>query len=110
MADAYSCTNHVAPEVVAERGRAMRPTLAAPDGAESWYRITNSLDEGGSAYASINLYGDIGSWGISAASFVEELKGIDAPEIRLYISSPGGEVFDGLACYNALRSHRAKVI
>jgi ATP-dependent protease ClpP protease subunit len=102
--------NTATPEVLAERGRATRPTLPAPDGTEGWYRISNSLDEGGSAYASINLYGDIGSWGISAASFVEELKAIDAPEIRLYISSPGGEVFDGLACYNALRSHRAKVI
>jgi ATP-dependent protease ClpP protease subunit len=102
--------NTATPEVIAERSRAMRPTIAAPDGAEGWYRITNTVDEGGSAVASISLYGDIGSWGISAAQFVDELKTIDAPEIHLHISSPGGEVFDGLACYNALRSHRAKVI
>lgn len=102
--------NTATPETLAERGRATRPALPTPGGEQTWYQISNNLDEGGSTYASINLYGDIGSWGISAASFVEELKAIDAPEIRLYISSPGGEVFDGLACYNALRSHRAKVI
>jgi ATP-dependent protease ClpP protease subunit len=102
--------NTATPEVLAERGRVARPTLPAPDGAQGWYRISNSLDEGGSPVASLHIYGDIGSWGVSASSFVEELKAVDAPEIRLYLSSPGGEVFDGLAVYNALRSHRAKVI
>jgi ATP-dependent protease ClpP protease subunit len=102
--------NTATPEVIAERGRATRPALPAPDGEQTWYRIKNSLDEGGTPVATITLYGDIGSWGITAASFVEELKTVDAPEIRLHVSSPGGEIFDGLACYNALRSHRAKVI
>lgn len=110
MGQAWRSWNTVAPEVLAERGRATRPTMSTLDGEQTWYQIKNSLDEGGSPVATITLYGDIGSWGITAASFVEELKAIDAPEIRLYISSPGGEVFDGLACYNALRSHRAKVI
>ncbi|MFF7837559.1 head maturation protease, ClpP-related [Streptomyces ossamyceticus] len=104
------CWNTATPEVIAERARATRPAFPTPDGEQNWYRIKNSLDEGGSPVATITLYGDIGSWGITAASFVEELKAIDAPEIRLHVSSPGGEVFDGLACYNALRSHRAKVI
>lgn len=103
------CWNTASPEQLADRGRALRPTLPAPDGSETWYRITNSLDEGGSPFASISIYGDVGSWGISAASFVEELKSIDAPEIWLSINSPGGEVFDGLAIHSALRSHRAKV-
>lgn len=102
--------NAATPEVIAERGRATRPALSTPNGEQTWYQIKNALDEGGSPVATITLYGDIGSWGITAASFVEELKSIDAPEIRLHVSSPGGEVFDGLAVYNALRSHRAKVI
>jgi ATP-dependent protease ClpP protease subunit len=104
------CWNTATPEQIAARGRAMRPTLPAPDGEQTWYHVTNSLDEGGSPFASISIYGDIGSWGITAAAFVEELKAIDAPEIRLSINSPGGEVFDGLAIHSALRSHRAKVI
>jgi ATP-dependent protease ClpP protease subunit len=110
MGQAWRSWNTVAPEALAERGRAARPTMSTLDGKQTWYQIKNSLDEGGTPVAVITLYGDIGSWGITAASFVEELKAIDAPEIRLHVSSPGGEVFDGLACYNALRSHRAKVI
>lgn len=101
--------NTATPETLAERGRAMRPALPTPDGSETWYRITNTLDQGGTPIASISIYGDIGSWGISAASFVEELKAVNAPEIWLNINSPGGEVFDGLAIHSALRSHRAKV-
>jgi ATP-dependent protease ClpP protease subunit len=110
MTQARRCRNTATAEEIAARGRAMRPALTAPDGAENWYRITNALDEGGTPYASISVYGDIGSWGITAASFMEELKAVDAPEIRLSISSPGGDLFDGLAIHNALRSHRAKVI
>jgi ATP-dependent protease ClpP protease subunit len=102
--------NTASPEALAERGRALRPTLPTPDGSETWYRVTNALDEGGTPFASISIYGDIGSWGITAAAFVDELKAIDAPEIRLNINSPGGEVFDGLAIHSALRSHRAKVL
>ena len=102
--------NTATPETIAERGRTARPAMPGPDGEQTWYQIKNFVDEGGSPVATITLFGDIGSWGITAASFVEELKAIDAPEIRLHISSPGGEIFDGLACYNALRSHRAKVI
>lgn len=102
------CFNHAAP---AAAGRAARPAVPGPDGAETWYRITNTMDaDTGTAVASVHIYGDIGSWGISAASFVDELKAVDAPEIQLYINSPGGEVFDGLAIHNALRSHRARVI
>lgn len=102
--------NTASPEQIAERGRAMRPALNAPGADDGWYRITNTLDEAGSPTAAVHIYGDIGSWGITAASFVEELKAVDAAEIHLYINSPGGEVFDGLAIHNALRSHRARVM
>ncbi|MFD8700984.1 Clp protease ClpP, partial [Kitasatospora purpeofusca] len=102
--------NTASPEQIAARGRAMRPTMAAPGGAETWYRITNSMDEAGSPTADVHIYGDIGSWGITAAGFVDELKTINASEIHLFINSPGGEVFDGLAIHNALRSHRARVM
>jgi ATP-dependent protease ClpP protease subunit len=88
----------------------MRPALTAPGGDETWYRVTNTMDEAGAPVASVHLYGDIGSWGITAAAFVEELKAVDAAEISLFINSPGGEVFDGLAIHNALRSHRARVM
>lgn len=103
MSRAHKCFNR------AVAGRAERPATPGPDGRQDWYRITNTVDEGGSPVASIHIYGDIGAWGISASSFVEELKAVDAPEVRLFVNSPGGDVFDGLAIHAALRSHRAKV-
>ena len=64
--------------------------------------------------AEIWLYGDIGDsmWyeSISAKQFVDELKKAGAvSDIRIHINSPGGEVFDGLAIYNSLKSHPARV-
>ena len=110
MASSRRCWNTATPEQIAARGRAMRPALPVPGGEETWYRISNSYDGSGNPTAAVHIYGDIGSWGITAASFVDELKAVDASEINLYINSPGGEVFDGLAIHNALRSHRAKVM
>jgi ATP-dependent protease ClpP protease subunit len=83
--------------------------VTAPDGTQSWYRITNAADPA-TGNPCLYIYGDIGSWGITAAQCVAELSEIDAPAIDVYVNSPGGEVFDGLAIYNALRNHPAKIM
>jgi len=106
MGRGYRCTNRAGDEALA---RAARPALSAPDGTQGWYRITNAMSEGGGDPC-LYIYGDIGSWGISAGQCVQELSALDAPVIDVYINSPGGEVFDGLAIYNALRSHPAKIM
>lgn len=65
--------------------------------------------------ATLRLYDPIDSWGewwgISAKEFTRVLDELpdDITEIRLLINSPGGEVFEGIAIMNALRSHPAKV-
>lgn len=64
--------------------------------------------------AEIWLYGDIGDsmWGdsISAKQFADELKAVGGVStIVLHINSPGGSVFDGLAIYNSLKNHPARV-
>lgn len=67
--------------------------------------------------AEIILYAGIGQdwWGdgsmISAKQFSDELKKLDASvdEITVRINSPGGDVFDGVAIYNRLKQHKAKV-
>lgn len=56
------------------------------------------------------LYDEIGFWGITASDFRRELDGIKANTINLRVNSPGGDVFDGIAIYNALREHPAKVV
>ena len=65
--------------------------------------------------ATINIYGDITSWDwfdgeISAATLSKQLEALgDVDQIDVYINSYGGEVAEGLAIYNALRRHKAKV-
>lgn len=51
--------------------------------------------------AEVSIYGDIGSWGVNAASFIDAVKTVQGP-IRVRINSGGGDVFDGLAIYNYL--------
>lgn len=66
--------------------------------------------------ATIRLYDPVDSygedWGVSAKEFAAALDAIPAnvEEIRLHLNSPGGDVFDGIAIVNALRSHRARVV
>lgn len=55
------------------------------------------------------LYDEVGFWGVTAKQFAEALATVTTPKIRLRINSPGGDVFEGYAIYNALKQHRASV-
>lgn len=57
----------------------------------------------------ILLYDEIGYWGVTAKDFAGVLAGITSPSITVRINSPGGDVFDGLAMYNSLKSHPAAI-
>lgn len=64
--------------------------------------------------ANINIYGDITSWewlesDVSSYTLSKELDGLDVDTINVYINSYGGEVAEGLAIYNALKRHKAKI-
>lgn len=72
---------------------------------KSWYRIEAKADEAATVY----VYDEIGIWGITAKDFMREIDGLKASNITLRVNSPGGDVFDGIAIYNALRNHPAKV-
>lgn len=89
-----------------DAARKMRNRLQPTQNRE-WYRIRNSAD---GSTAQIHIYDEIGFWGTTAAEFVGELTAVTAPTIELHINSPGGEVFDGLAIYNALRAHSARKV
>jgi ATP-dependent protease ClpP protease subunit len=59
------------------------------------------------------VYGDIGGYwdgGVNAEDTVRELAALDADELHVHINSPGGSVFDGVSIYNALATHKAKII
>jgi ATP-dependent protease ClpP protease subunit len=68
-----------------------------------WYAIDAEKAE-------IRIYDVIGWPFIEAGDFLQELDSIKADTITVAINSPGGDVFDGLAIYNALKRHPAKVI
>jgi len=70
---------------------------------KSWYRM-----EAGES-ATLYIYDAIGFFGIEAEQLVQEIDQLDASEITLRINSPGGDVFDGVAIYNALKRHPATV-
>lgn len=65
---------------------------------KSWFSIRAQT---ATEPAEVSIYGDIGSWGINAASFIDAVKAVQGP-IRVRINSGGGDVFDGLAIYNYL--------
>lgn len=62
--------------------------------------------------ADLYIYDEIGSsyWGdtMSAKRFKRELDNIgDVNNLNIYINSPGGSVFDGMAIYNQLKRHKS---
>nr|WP_249414898.1 ClpP-like prohead protease/major capsid protein fusion protein [Citrobacter freundii] len=60
--------------------------------------------------ADIYIYDEIGYWGVTARQFVNDLKALgDVTHINLHINSPGGDVFDGIAIFNALKFHGAAI-
>jgi len=59
------------------------------------------------------LYDQVGEGffgGMSARTFVAEMQKLGKVDvINLHINSPGGSVFDGVAIYNSLKSHPARI-
>lgn len=71
--------------------------------AREWYRVENTAAaSSSSAPAMVSIYDEIGYGGATAADFIKDLGGIKGP-LDLHINSPGGDVFDGIAIYNAIR-------
>ncbi len=73
----------------------------------NWYSIDAKA---GSKEADLFIYDTVGIWGVAANEFVKDLNALDVSTINLRINSPGGNVFDGVAIFNALKKHDAKVI
>ncbi len=64
--------------------------------------------------ADIFIFGDITSWewlesDISSYTLSRMIRDMDAEEITVHINSYGGEVKEGLAIYNSLKNHSAKI-
>jgi ATP-dependent Clp endopeptidase proteolytic subunit ClpP len=89
-----------------DRLRAFAPPAERGATGTSWYRIENKA---ATNQASVYIYDEIGFWGVTAQDFAAELNGVNASTMDVHINSPGGEVYDGLAIYNAIKQHKATV-
>lgn len=71
-------------------------------------RAFNIENKGGDELE-IDLYEEIGFWGVEASAFRNQIKDFKGSTINLKINSPGGDVFDGIAMHNDLVEHPAQV-
>jgi ATP-dependent Clp endopeptidase proteolytic subunit ClpP len=67
---------------------------------QEWFRIVKN-QTATVPTTDVHIFDEIGWFGVSAQDFIKELQGIEG-HIDLHLNSPGGEVFDGIAIYNAL--------
>lgn len=84
----------------ANRPHASRPFFAIATGREFQSRTANDATV-------IDLFDEIGPFGISESDVDAHLKG--AGDVVLRINSPGGDVFSGIAIFNLLAAHQGRV-
>ena len=71
---------------------------------EKWYNIQNKASETADVY----IFDEIGTYGVTAQEFINDIKGLKDMPINLRINSLGGDVFDGMAMYNVIKRREAK--
>ena len=68
------------------------------------------MQAGHQSDADIYIYDEIGFWGVTAKQFISDLNALGGiTHINLHINSPGGDVFEGIAIFNALKTHGASI-
>ena len=76
-------------------------------GNASWLDIRSQ-----GSTALLRIHDVIGDWWAetTSADIAARIDAIKADEIVVSINSPGGSIFDGIAIYNALRAHPARIV
>lgn len=81
--------------------------------ARPWYRVQAKKGK----VAEVFIYDEIGrnffGEGMSAEQFIKDLKALDlqaGDELDVRVNSPGGNVFEGVAIHNYLRTLKSKVV
>jgi HK97 family phage prohead protease len=95
---------------VDEAQRSGRDVADLPGMKLPWFEIRNQAGGDQAEPATVLIFDEIGgSFGVNAQDFAQALGEIDAPTIQVRINSPGGSLFDGIAIYNALNHHPARI-
>ena len=71
-----------------------------------WYAFKPSNEIG---EVELSIYDEIGSFGVGAKEFIADLKKYKDQHVHVRINSPGGEIVQGTAIFNALKRHTAGV-
>jgi ATP-dependent Clp endopeptidase proteolytic subunit ClpP len=92
------------------QARGLRSELS-PRALEKWNPAIQAAVE--STSDTITIYGVIGEdWygdGVTVNRIDAALRAIGERDVTVYINSPGGDMFEGIAIYNRLREHTHKV-
>lgn len=75
-----------------------------------WHPSIKSAVNDGASIEILDVIGD--DWAINpiTVKYVsDQLKAIGNSDVTVYINSPGGDMFEGLAIYNVLKQHQGKV-
>jgi len=87
--------------------KVVRPLSRLEKGRTDWYRVENNAGRS----PEIFIYDEIGYWGTAANAFVKDLAMLqDESELVINMNSPGGDVFDGIAIYQALLDYPGRVV
>lgn len=71
---------------------------------QTWYHL--KADAGKTPVLSV--FDDIGAYGVSAKSFLNDLRTVTTDEVDVEINSPGGDVFAGLVASTTACAPRVK--
>lgn len=77
-----------------------------PIDKSDWYKIEALSDDS----TEVMIYDVIGWPFNDAGEIIRALAGIDTKTVTVRINSPGGDVFDAMAIFNALQSHKSKIV
>lgn len=90
-------SKHASPRIYNKAGQQVQ----VPD--KTWYAM-HASGEANERVIEVFVYGEIGTWGITASQFMQDLRAVDdgvSPVIAAF-NSIGGDLFDGLAMHNTL--------
>lgn len=70
-----------------------------------WYDFKNEASLG---IVDVYIFDEIGNFGVSAQSFIEEIKSHKGSPMNIHVNCVGGDVFEGMAIYNVIKKRSAK--
>ncbi|MBZ0123638.1 MAG: Clp protease ClpP [Roseovarius sp.] len=99
------------PEIQAERLPSVCAFEPDPDALDRWNAAIVAQDSDEATISILDVIGE-DDWtrgGMTAKRVSAALRSIGSRDVRVEINSPGGDFFEGVAIYNALRAHPHKV-